>query len=112
MTAFLLTAAPAAGEAPGALASIVSFLPIILIFVVFYFMLIRPQKKREKAVQEMRSRIEVGDEIVTVGGIIGRVVNLKDDTLVLETGTDRSKLRIARWAIQTNNTIHDDKPAD
>ena len=56
----------------------------------------------------MRSALEVGDEITTAGGIIGRVVSLKDDTLVIETGSDRSKIRIARWAVQTNNTVHDD----
>ena len=69
--------------------------------------MIRPQKKREKEVEKMRSSIEVGDEIVTSGGIIGRVVSIREDTIVIETGSDRSKIRIARWAIQQNNTIHD-----
>ncbi len=73
--------------------------------VIFYFLLIRPQKKKEKEVQKMRSDLQVGDEIVTSGGIIGRVVSLRDDTVVIETGTDRSKVRIARWAVQVNNTI-------
>ncbi|MDL2233164.1 preprotein translocase subunit YajC [Ruminococcaceae bacterium OttesenSCG-928-L11] len=86
-------------------------LPFALIIVVFYFMLIRPQRKRDKQVQEMRSKVEVGDEIVTNGGIIGRVVSIREDTIVIETGSDRSKIRIARWAIQTNNTIHDDTPS-
>ena len=81
-----------------------TFGPIILMFVVFYFLLIRPQKKREKQVQEMRQAIEVGDEIVTIGGIVGRVVSIKEDTLVVETSAERSKLRLARWAIQQNNT--------
>ena len=89
---------------------LIQLLPLVLIFVVFYFMLIRPQKKREKAVQQMRSSLEVGDEIVTAGGIIGRVVSIKDDTLVIETGSDRSKIRIARWAVQANNTVHDTTP--
>ena len=65
------------------------------------------QKKREREVEKMRSSIEVGDEIVTSGGIIGRVVSIREDTIVIETGSDRSKIRIARWAIQQNNTIHD-----
>ncbi len=99
-----LLAVPAEG---GTLAMLSSFLPFILIIGVFYFMMIRPQKKREKAVQAMRSSVEVGDEIVTAGGIIGRVVSIKEDSVVLETGSDRSKIRIARWAIQTNNTVHD-----
>ncbi len=81
-----------------------TFGPIILMFVVFYFLLIRPQKKREKEVQKMREAIEVGDEVVTIGGIVGRVVSIKEDTLVVETSAERSKLRLARWAIQQNNT--------
>lgn len=81
--------------------------PLLLIFVAFYFILIRPQKKKEKQVQAMRNNLEVGDEIVTSGGIIGIVVSIKEDTVVLETGGDRSKIRVKRWAIQDNLTIHD-----
>ena len=110
MNQFLLEAAPAEAGQAGALGGIVSFAPLILIFVVMYFFMIRPQKKREKQVQEMRSKIEVGDEIVTAGGIIGRVVSIRDDSVVMETGSDRSKIRIARWAIQTNNTVRDAAP--
>ena len=77
------------------------------ILLVFYFALIRPQKKREKEAEKMRNSLEVGDEIVTVGGVIGRVVVIKEDNIVIETGGDRSKVRIARWAIQQNNTVHD-----
>ena len=84
---------------------------MLLIFVVFYFLLIRPQRKRDKEIQKMRSSLEVGDEVITSGGIIGRVVSLREDTLVIETGSDRSKIRIQRWAVQSNNTIHDDTPA-
>ncbi|MGI5967120.1 MULTISPECIES: preprotein translocase subunit YajC [Anaerotruncus] len=94
-------------------ATLMSFVPLILIFVVFYFMLIRPQKKREKETQAMRSNLDVGDEIVTVGGIVGIIVSVKDDTLVIETGSDRSKIRITRWAVQANVTPKEpaDKPA-
>jgi len=105
MLNMLLAAAPM--EEPGMMGmfgSIMWFVPIIAIM---YFLMIRPQKKREKAVQEMRSKIEVGDEVITVGGIIGRVSSMKDDSLVIETGSDRSKIRIMRWAVQSNNTIHD-----
>jgi preprotein translocase subunit YajC len=81
--------------------------PMVLIFAVFYFMMIRPQKKREKKTQEMRSKLEVGDEIVTIGGIVGIVVSVKDDTIVVETGSDRSKVRLQRWAVQSNLTVKD-----
>lgn len=91
---------------------LIQLVPLVLVFIIFYFMLIRPQKKRERQVAQMRSKIEVGDEIVTVGGIIGLVVSLREDTVVIETGNDRSKVRVARWAIQQNNTVHDITPVE
>ena len=86
---------------------LVSLLSMILIFVVFYFILIRPQKKREKEAQQMRNNLQVGDEVTTMGGIVGRVVSLREDTVVIETGSDRAKIRIKRWAVQSNETLHD-----
>lgn len=83
------------------------FLPLILMFVLLYFFMIRPQKKRDKEIQNMRSSLQIGDEVVTTGGIIGIVASLKEDTVVIETGSDRSKVRLARWAIAQNNTVHD-----
>ena len=101
----LLTSSTATTNSSGGwMGTLLSLAPLLLIVVVFYFMLIRPQKKKEKEVQKMRSDIQVGDEIVTIGGIIGRVVSMREDTLVI----DRSKGRISRWAIQNNNTSHDD----
>ena len=78
----------------------VQFVPMILIFVVFYFLLIRPQRKRDKQERDMRNSIEIGDEISTIGGFIGRVVSIKDDVLVIESSSDRTKLKIYRWAIR------------
>ncbi|MBQ8869468.1 MAG: preprotein translocase subunit YajC [Oscillospiraceae bacterium] len=91
----------------GLMSTLTMFIPLILMFVVMYFFMIRPQKKREKEVQDMRSNLQIGDEVVTTGGIIGIVASLKEDTVVIETGSDRSKVRIARWAVAQNNTIHD-----
>lgn len=85
--------------------------PFILLIAVFYFVLIRPQRKRDKETQRMRNSLQVGDEIVTVGGVVGLVVSIKEDTVVLETGGDRSKIRIKRWAVQENLTVHDDAEA-
>lgn len=85
------------------------FIPMILMFVILYFFMIRPQKKKDKEIQDMRSSLQIGDEVVTTGGIIGIVVSLKEDTLVIETGSDRSKVRIARWAVAQNNTVHDEQ---
>jgi len=106
LTMFLNDAAPEV--MPGEGMQMVSMLVSMgLIFVVMYFLMIRPQRKRDKKQREMRSKIEVGDEVVTIGGIIGRVVSLREDTLVIETGSDRSKIRIQRSAIHSNLTIHD-----
>ena len=93
------------------LAIAVQILPFVLLIVVFYFVLIRPQRKRDKETQRMRNNLQVGDEIVRVGGVVGLVVSIKEDTVVVETGGDRSKIRIKRWAIQENLTVHDDTAA-
>ena len=88
------------------------FLPLILIVVLMYFVMIRPQRKQQKKEQQMRNSLRVGDEITTIGGITGRVVNLKEDTLVIETGADRNKMTIKKWAIQSCETIHDTTESD
>ncbi len=106
---FLLTSASTATAADGnsLLAMLISLLPMVAILVLMYFIMIRPQRKKEKETQEMRKNIQIGDEVVTVGGIVGIVVKKSDDTLVIETGGDRSKIRVKTWAIQSNETIHD-----
>ncbi|HHY78342.1 MAG TPA: preprotein translocase subunit YajC [Clostridiales bacterium] len=71
----------------------------VVILGVFYLLLIRPQKKKEKQIQEMRNSIKEGDEILTIGGIYGKVLNVKDETLTIEVGADKTKLKIAKWAI-------------
>ena len=90
------------------MAGIIMLVPMILIF---YFFLIRPQKKKEKAEELMRENLQVGDEILTIGGIYGRVISLKEDSMVIESKSDHSKLTIARWAMQQNLTVHDDTPS-
>ena len=74
-------------------------LPLILIIVIFYFMLIRPQNKKNKQVNEMRSAIKRGDYITTIGGFKGRVVRVKDEVITIEAGPDKVKLEIMRWGI-------------
>lgn len=78
---------------------IVSMVPFVLIIVVMYFMIIRPQKKKDKEMQEMRSNIEIGDTVTTIGGVVGIVTAMKEDTIVVETGTGSSKIRFKRWAV-------------
>lgn len=97
--------------APSASSTLLMYGMLILIFVVMYFFMIRPQKKREKEAAAMRHALEVGDEIITIGGIVGTVVSLRDDTIVIETGSDRSKIRILRSSVQANNTASERKAA-
>ncbi len=75
-------------------------LPFAAVFVIMYFLMIRPQRKKDKQLQDMRSSLDIGDNVTTIGGVVGRVVALKDDTVVLETGTDRNRVRFKRWAVQ------------
>ncbi len=78
-----------------------TILPFALVIVVFYFFLIRPQRKQEKEAAQMRDSLQVGDEVTTIGGIIGRVVSIKDETFTLETSRDRTKMRFLRSAIKS-----------
>lgn len=71
----------------------------VLFFVVFYFILIRPQRKRDKELKEMRNTLNVGDEIVTVGGIVGTIAKVEEDTVVIELGPSRTKVPVEKWAI-------------
>lgn len=77
---------------------------LVVMVLVFYFLIIRPQKKREKQERELRNSIQPGDEIVTIGGFIGRVLSVKDDTVTFETGAARTKLTVKKWAIQTRTS--------
>ena len=81
--------------------SYVSIIMIVVLFVVLYFFMIRPQKKQEKKDAEMRDALAVGDEVTTIGGIIGKVVSIKGETFVLETTKDKTKIRFLKGAIRT-----------
>ena len=89
----------AAANDGGVVSMLTSLLPIVAIVVVFYFFIIRPESKRKKEAAQMRNELMAGDEITTIGGISGRVISVEDDSIVLETGTDHTKLKIMRWAI-------------
>lgn len=111
-----LLAMPGAGAEGGAATgqqspfTMIIFIAIMGVFM--YFSMIRPQKKKQKEEQQMRDSLQIGDEITTIGGIVGRVVTIKDDTLIIETGSDRVKMKIARWAMQTNNTANEKAQAE
>ena len=81
-----------------------SIIMLVAMLAIFYFMLIRPENKRKKEAEAMRSAVKVGDRITTIGGICGTVVNVKEDRLVVETGADQVRIEFAKWAISSNET--------
>lgn len=102
MNLFEITAYAAGEQQTGGAGSLlVSLLPLLLIIVIMYFLMIRPQKKKEKLKQEMLSQLIVGDKILTIGGIHGKIVEIKGENLIIETGrvNEPSTLKITRWAI-------------
>ena len=84
---------------------LVQILPLVLIFVVFYFLLIRPQRKKDKAVKNMLSSLKTGDRICTIGGFYGTIAAIKDDTVTLKLGSLENTVVIARWAIRSVENV-------
>lgn len=100
---FLLSAGDGAGsgtQAPPTNNGWMTIVMLVLVVVVFYFFMIRPQKKQEKEAANMRNSLEIGDEIVTIGGIVGQVVSVKGDTITIATGKDRTKIRFLKTAVR------------
>ena len=77
---------------------------VVALIAIFYFLLIRPENKKKKALSEMRDSLSVGDEVTTIGGIVGKVVHIKDDLVTIETSEDRVRIQFTRWAISTKGT--------
>lgn len=77
----------------------ITIIMIVAMIAVMYFFIMRPQKKQEKETQNMRDSLQVGDEITTIGGIIGKIISIKDETVMIETGHDRTKIRILKSAV-------------
>lgn len=112
-----LDAAASTASSGSSLGNILTLLMIPLLLVIMYFVMIRPQRKQEKEAANMRNSLSVGDEITTIGGIIGRVVNVKEDTFVLETTKERTRIRFERTAIKRidrkfDAPVTEDKPAE
>ena len=101
MLLFLEEVAPQANPAGG----LIGMLPMLLIMVaLFYFMLIRPENKRKKEAEQLRSAVKNGDKITTIGGIVGTVVDVKSDSFVIETSADQVRMELMKWALSTNET--------
>ncbi len=103
MLYFLETAVDTSADLAGA-GGLSTIIMIVVMIAIFYFMLIRPENKRKKEAEQMRSSLKVGDDITTIGGITGKVVNIKDDRFVIETGADQVRIEFAKWALSTNET--------
>ncbi len=97
MVNFLTNNAQGAGMAS-------SLIMILVMVAIFYFMLIRPENKRKKEAEQMRSAVKNGDKITTIGGIVGTVVNVKESKIVIETGADQVRIELEKWAISSNET--------
>lgn len=95
MRLFLDTAAADTGSLLGML------IPIVILVAVFYFLMYRPQKKQEKETAAMRDGLKIGDEVCTSGGMLGRIVKIKDDIVTLETGSDKTRIKFYKWAIRS-----------
>ena len=100
----------AAAGAGGGMSLILMLLVYGLFFVALYFIFFRPHNNKNKTHAELRKNAQVGDEITTIGGICGRIVAVKDesDSVIIETGSDKSKLRVKRWSIGSVDTVHED----
>ena len=99
MHLFLATSADAAAAGGPSM-----LIMMVALIGVFYFLMIRPENKRKKEAEAMRNALKVGDNITTIGGIIGDIVSIKDDSIVIETTTDRVRVEFAKFAVSTNNT--------
>lgn len=80
------------------------FLPLILMLAMLYFLMIRPENKRKKQAEEMRNSLKKGDQITTIGGIVGKIVQVADENIIIETSDDRVRMELTKWAVSTNNS--------
>ena len=89
---------------PNGVSMFPSLIMIVVMVAVFYFILIRPENKRKKKAEEMRNSLKVGDDVTTIGGITGTICAVKEKTIVIETGADRVRIELAKWAVSSKGT--------
>ena len=95
---------------PEGSASMMSLLiPLVLMIALMYFLMIRPENKRKKQAEEMRNSLKKGDQITTIGGIVGKILTVKEDEITIETGADRTKLTLKKWCVQSKEASTDDE---
>ena len=82
-----------------------TILMLVVMFALMYFLMIRPENKRKKQAEEMRNSLKKGDTITTIGGIVGKIVRVTDETIVIETSEDRVRMELAEWSVSTTNAV-------
>ena len=107
MTLFL----EAAAAQPGAGSMMTMLIPLLLILGLMYLLIIRPENKKKKKAEEMRNALSLGDEITTIGGITGKIVQVTEDTITFETGEDRVRIQVKKWAISTTAKMEAEEAA-
>lgn len=105
-------AATDADAAMGGMSIFTMIIPLVAMLLIFWLFIIRPEKKRTKEMQNMLENLQVADEVVTTGGIVGLVVSVSKDTVLIETGSDRTKIRVMKSSIAKNNTQHEAEASD
>ena len=108
----LLSGTTPTTQQPGGSSSIILIIYIVVIVAAMYFFMIRPNKKKQQKEEDMRNSIEVGNEILTIGGIYGKVVAVKEDSFIIETGPEKAKMRISKWAVQQNFNAKEPEPQE
>ena len=104
---YFLTAGVDAGAGMGS-----TLIMLVMMIAIFYFMLIRPENKRKKEAEQMRSSVRKGDKITTIGGIVGTVVDVKENNIVIETSADQVRIEFAKWALSSNETAAENAKAE
>ena len=108
MLRFIMTENAAAAQG-GLFGGPTMIIMLVLMFAVMYFMIIRPENKKKKEQEALRNSLHKGDKITTIGGIMGKIVELKDDKIVIETGEDQVRMELQKWSVMTNNTAEKEK---
>ena len=107
---FLFLEAAAANEGnSGSMMTLM--IPLLVMFALMYFLMIRPENKKKKKAEEMRNSLSLGDEIITIGGMTGKIVQVTEDTVTFETGEDRVRIQVKKWAIQTTAKLEAEEAA-
>ena len=110
MLSFVSTAATGTDAAAGGLFGGPYMIIMLVLFIaIFYFMILRPENKKKKEQENLRNSLHRGDKITTIGGIMGKIVDIKDDKIVIESGEDQVRLELQKWSVMTNNTAEKEK---